>query len=292
MEVVVPVIEKLVTIDGNDIDDKVCNVSFENLQFSHSTWLTPLQGSLVCNQASAFIMSNDLRVMDGAFCLNYTNNICIKDSIFSGIGSAAIDINNANEHTYIIGNAFYDIGDTSMIVGRLAHADKYIGRDGQSETPPDDPNLQANVIELETKICASYYGDGDTTIRWLADSNNTPRAWSLQQVNTKSWAYDEDLTCTGAWKSDIPSDGSHPWVRYTFDRPYSLDRIVLAFDETIVKPEERSDFEILLSNDKNFAEGSYITAAVQNGNVMGCQFHPEKSGAVGLNILRAFCEEN
>ncbi len=36
--------------------------------------------------------------------------------------------------------------------------------------------------------------------------------------------------------------------------------------------------------------GGTLTAAVQNGNVYGCQFHPEKSGAVGLNILRAFCE--
>lgn len=36
--------------------------------------------------------------------------------------------------------------------------------------------------------------------------------------------------------------------------------------------------------------GKELTAAVQAGNVMGCQFHPEKSGAVGLNILRAFCE--
>lgn len=36
--------------------------------------------------------------------------------------------------------------------------------------------------------------------------------------------------------------------------------------------------------------GQMITAAVASGNVMGCQFHPEKSGAVGLNILRAFCE--
>ena len=36
--------------------------------------------------------------------------------------------------------------------------------------------------------------------------------------------------------------------------------------------------------------GAYLTAAVANGNVMGCQFHPEKSGTVGLNILRAFCE--
>ena len=36
--------------------------------------------------------------------------------------------------------------------------------------------------------------------------------------------------------------------------------------------------------------GAELTAAVQRGNVCGCQFHPEKSGKVGLNILRAFCE--
>lgn len=36
--------------------------------------------------------------------------------------------------------------------------------------------------------------------------------------------------------------------------------------------------------------GVELTAAVGNGNVLGCQFHPEKSGRVGLNILKAFCE--
>ena len=37
--------------------------------------------------------------------------------------------------------------------------------------------------------------------------------------------------------------------------------------------------------------GADVTAAVQKGNVYGCQFHPEKSGDVGLDILRAFCFE-
>ena len=35
--------------------------------------------------------------------------------------------------------------------------------------------------------------------------------------------------------------------------------------------------------------GASLTAAVAHQNVMGCQFHPEKSGEVGLSILRAFC---
>ena len=36
--------------------------------------------------------------------------------------------------------------------------------------------------------------------------------------------------------------------------------------------------------------GFDVTAAVQNGNVFGCQFHPEKSGPAGLKILQAFSE--
>lgn len=40
----------------------------------------------------------------------------------------------------------------------------------------------------------------------------------------------------------------------------------------------------------NTEYGAMLTAAVGQNNVFGCQFHPEKSGRVGLDILRAFCE--
>jgi len=36
--------------------------------------------------------------------------------------------------------------------------------------------------------------------------------------------------------------------------------------------------------------GAELTAAVASGNVYGCQFHPEKSGEVGMKILKAFVE--
>ena len=49
-----------------------------------------------------------------------------------------------------------------------------------------------------------------------------------------------------------------------------------------------SDCETYVSATTEY--GAILTASAERGNVYGVQFHPEKSGNVGLGILRGFCE--
>lgn len=49
-----------------------------------------------------------------------------------------------------------------------------------------------------------------------------------------------------------------------------------------------ADCEESVTSDAEY--GAMLTASVQDKNVYGTQFHPEKSGEVGLKILKAFCE--
>ena len=79
------------------------------------------------------------------------------------------------------------------------------------------------------------------------------------------------------------------WNALHFTRPHSLFKYLKEGDFVYFV----HSFYAADCNDAVIATSEYgapLTAAVANGNVMGCQFHPEKSGNVGLSILRAFCE--
>ena len=70
----------------------------------------------------------------------------------------------------------------------------------------------------------------------------------------------------------------HPLFKYLGDPSY----VYFVHSYSAVCPEEY----VIASAEY----GAELTAAVARGNVLGCQFHPEKSGETGLAILRAFCE--
>ncbi|MBQ8320797.1 MAG: imidazole glycerol phosphate synthase subunit HisH [Clostridia bacterium] len=72
--------------------------------------------------------------------------------------------------------------------------------------------------------------------------------------------------------------GEHPIFKYTNDGDYVY----------FVHSYYASGCEDSLLATTDY--GIQMTAAVAKGNIAGMQFHPEKSGEAGLNILRAFAE--
>ena len=70
----------------------------------------------------------------------------------------------------------------------------------------------------------------------------------------------------------------HPLFKYIHDGDY----VYFVHSYHAVTPKEY----VIADTDY----GGTLTGAVARGNVIGCQFHPEKSGEVGLNILRSFLE--
>ena len=47
---------------------------------------------------------------------------------------------------------------------------------------------------------------------------------------------------------------------------------------------------ILVGTDIAYTADAELSAAIEQGNLFGCQFHPEKSGAEGISILQRFAE--
>lgn len=88
----------------------------------------------------------------------------------------------------------------------------------------------------------------------------------------------------------IPHVGWSPLVRVDhgdwFDSPLAelaVDSAVYLVHSYHVVPHHRAD--LLAQYDHG---GHAVTAAIQSGHIIGYQFHPEKSGEVGLAILTRF----
>jgi len=98
--------------------------------------------------------------------------------------------------------------------------------------------------------------------------------------------------CVASMKGVVPADFKIPhigWNRLSIKRDTPLFRYIKDGDHVyFVHSFYAKGCEDSLAASTEY--GAELTAAVCKGNVMGCQFHPEKSGEVGLNILRGFLD--
>ncbi len=120
----------------------------------------------------------------------------------------------------------------------------------------------------------------------------------MQLLFEKSYEYGEYDGLGLLRGSVVPMEGSIPpqlniphigWNALHFTRPDPLFRYIKENDCVYFVHSYYAadcDDSVIATTDY----GKELTAAVSLGNVKGCQFHPEKSGKVGLAILKAFCE--
>lgn len=96
-------------------------------------------------------------------------------------------------------------------------------------------------------------------------------------------------------------DGTIELIKTEFKIPHmGYNELELNVQSPLLKGTNKGDYVYFVhsfmayTNQENVAAycdyGDKIPALVQKGNVYGSQFHPEKSGDVGLNILKNFCD--
>jgi imidazole glycerol-phosphate synthase subunit HisH len=88
------------------------------------------------------------------------------------------------------------------------------------------------------------------------------------------------------WNSLVPPTGRSSWADSLLDKVRHEEAVY--FVHTFMAPP--ADPRDRLAD--CVYGGQQIPAVIERGNVFGCQFHPEKSGEVGLKILRAFLERS
>lgn len=120
----------------------------------------------------------------------------------------------------------------------------------------------------------------------------------MQMLFERSFEYGEHEGLSLLRGSVVPMQGSIP---EELDIPHiGWNKLKIHSDHPVFKYTKDADFVYFVHSyyasgceDSLLATTDYgidMTAAVAKDNVAGMQFHPEKSGECGLNILRAFAE--
>lgn len=106
--VVVPVVDELLTVKGTDLDHRVENIRFEGLTFEYAGWLQPnIVRAHVANQSNSIRREN--RLPEAAVTVKTARGITFEGNEFSKLGSTGLFMHSGIKDAEIIGNKFYDL---------------------------------------------------------------------------------------------------------------------------------------------------------------------------------------
>lgn len=121
-EVIAWVLEKLVTIKGSSLDNRVHNIKFEDLSFRHTTYLRPNSKSGHSDSQNNYIRNQEEGYRDhlifGAVELENAYNIPFTGCEFTHVGALGLCMIEAVQHSDVTGCHFYDIGGGGLAIGQ------------------------------------------------------------------------------------------------------------------------------------------------------------------------------
>lgn len=250
--VIAPRIDKLMKFDGNDEFDKVKNIRIEGFEIAHSAFYGSDEGGVEGAQAQLFSRTNGVPwYVPSGISLARAEGIEFEGNYIYGFGCGAIELSDAVDKAVINGNAFSDIGDAAIAIGKSEQGARSslfdVSFTDQRVIPPQDAG-DCNLTDSRVKLSASYFGN----------------FMSLTGGNT--WYEDADKSYDEVWESDpeAPARGERSWIRYDFEGRYTLSKVRIKFARTI-PAEMRSGFEIIVSNDREFREENCVVVARQDG---------------------------
>ena len=154
-EVIVPVLEELVNLDGT-LEEPVKNVKFEGISFQHTTWLRPgtnkgypdAQNNVLREYDPTLSISNHLcreYVPNGAVNFQHTENLEFEGCDFRNIGATALVGKNGCNNTVIRNNLFTKLSGGGIQLGEVdLYTEDYYN-------PSDERKLIRNTL-IENNI--------------------------------------------------------------------------------------------------------------------------------------------
>ena len=116
--VVVPVIEELVRVQGDDSSNKAGFIQFRNITFSYATYLRP-SGDRGLPDAQNNVIRDDLgeSIISAAVSLKYARSIRFDRDIFEHLGGTGLNMYSGCQDNLVIGTVFTDISGNGVQVG-------------------------------------------------------------------------------------------------------------------------------------------------------------------------------
>lgn len=156
VDVSVPVLEKLVVLQGRDISRPIHHIKFSGITFQYTTWLLP-SGNNGLSDAQNNILrwsGKGERIIDGAaIVLGFAKSILVEGCKFTHLGGMGVEMYSGCQENKIEGCSFSDISANAIQVGDVYGAYNDTSYDAFREP------FDARLILKNNDIVNNYIAD-------------------------------------------------------------------------------------------------------------------------------------